>query len=320
MARIKSLAGRPIAQHSSPNGGGKMSDHRGIVLHIAQGSYGGTVAWQLNPDQRYADGTAVTTCSTWIVGKEPGEWAQMVDTNDIAWCQRDGSRAWLSIELAGFAPAAPSVWQVEACAQLLVWVHEQYGIPIAVADHPGERGLGHHSFDREWLGEEFGHDECPGAGVIGAKAAIVKRAKEIVEGDEDVELTDDVSCVNAATGRRWSFGEVMDRDGISVNAALGHAASADHRIRRWVQPGIESIRADLARAAAGQVALAAAIEALAAGGTSVDTAAVIAAVERVRDDLGAEVAEVRQELAEARAEADGLRQRLADALAAGAEG
>jgi N-acetylmuramoyl-L-alanine amidase len=188
MARVRNLAGRPIEQHTSPNRGGAMSDHRGVVLHIAQGTYRGTISWQMNPDQQFADGTRVTTCSTWIVGRQAGEWAQMVDTNDIAWCQQEGSRTWLSIELAGFAPNPPSAWQVEACAQLLAWAHKQHGIPVQVADHPGERGLGHHSMDREFLGESWGHDECPGSGVTNAKAAIVRRAKEIAEGD--LPLTD----------------------------------------------------------------------------------------------------------------------------------
>lgn len=184
MARVASLTGLRIEQHDSPNKGGTMADHRGIVLHIAQGSYRGTINWQLNPDQRYKDGTRVTTSSTWVVGREWGEWAQMVDSDRIAWCQRDGSRTWLSIELAGYAPQPPSAWQVEACAQLLAWAHKTHGIPLAVANHPGERGLGHHSMDREWLGEEWGHDECPGAGVIAAKGQIVAKAKQIIEEDD----------------------------------------------------------------------------------------------------------------------------------------
>lgn len=139
MARVSKLAGRSIEQYNSPNVGGKMSSHKGIVLHIAQGTYRGTISWQNNPNQRYADGTRVTTSSTWIVGKNTGEWAQMVDTDTIAWTQRSGSRDWNSIELAGFAPDRPTAWQIEACAQLLAWHHRQYGTPLQVAGHPGER-------------------------------------------------------------------------------------------------------------------------------------------------------------------------------------
>lgn len=212
MARVRALAGLKIAQYTSPNAGGTMSAHRGVVLHIAEGTYKGTISWQMNPDQRYADGTRVTTSSTWIVGKSPGEWAQMVDTSRIAWTQRDGSRTWLSIELAGWAPEKPTQWQVEACAQLLAWAHREHGVPLAVADHPGERGLGHHSMDREWLGEEWGHEACPGSGVIGAKPAIVARAKQIVEGD-DVSAED-------VWRHRWRKLHRPDDDPISAEGAV----------------------------------------------------------------------------------------------------
>lgn len=210
MARAKTLAGLPVEQHTSPNRGGRMSAVRGVVLHIAQGTYRGTISWQLNGDQRYADGTRVTTCSTWIVGRDRGEWAQMVDSTEIAWAQRDGSRTWLSIELAGWAPAAPSAWQVEACAHLLAWAHREHGVPLAVADHPGQRGLGHHSMDREWLGEEWGHEACPGSGVIGAKAAIVRRAKEIEEGDDMTpEELLDARITSRVSGKQVRLGHTM---------------------------------------------------------------------------------------------------------------
>lgn len=183
--RVATIAGHLVEQHSSPNHGPAMRRHLGVVLHIAQGTYRGTIAWQMNPDQHYADGTAVTTSSTWIVGREPGEVAQMVDSGVVAWCQRAGSYDWLSVELAGFAPAAPTDWQVQACAHLLTWAHEHYTVPLRVAAHPGDGGgLGHHSMDREkWLGEEWGHEACPGAGVINAKPGIVALAQRLATGE-----------------------------------------------------------------------------------------------------------------------------------------
>lgn len=179
--RLLELAGVPVRQKTSPNVGGPMVDHRGLVLHMAQGSYEGTIAWQMNPGQRYADGTRVTTSSTFVVGPDRGQITQMVDTDTIAWCQRGGSLEWLSIELSGFTPSAPTEWQAEACAELLVWAHRTYGVPIRAAAHPGERGLGHHSMDREWMGEEWGHEACPGVGVVTAKRGIVERAQAIAQ-------------------------------------------------------------------------------------------------------------------------------------------
>ena len=194
MARVRELAGLPIAQHSSPNVGGRMSGHRGVVLHIAEGYYQGTVSWQMNADQRYADGTRVTTSSTWIVGRDRGQWAQMVDTDTVAWAQRSGSHTWLSIELAGFRRGhqlnpggweKPTAWQIEACAQLLAWAHRQHGIPLQLANSPSGRGLGYHSMGAP----AWGHSACPGPDIIAQRATILARARTIVE-EDDVSAED----------------------------------------------------------------------------------------------------------------------------------
>lgn len=240
MGRVPWLAGRPIEQHVSPNIGGVMTGHRGLVLHSAEGSYRGTIAWQMNPDQRYSDGTKVTTSSTWIVGRQPGEWAQMVDTNRVAWCQRSGSLDWLSVELAGFAPSAPTAWQVEACAQLLAWVHGRYAVPLVVAANTGAGGLGHHSMDNDTT-VQWGHDACPGSGIIGAKAAIVARASIITQGEdmtpEQNALLEDIAArVGVIDGRMEAaaYGRDKVRQGfpgaggpmemtVKLNTLLGRA-------------------------------------------------------------------------------------------------
>lgn len=231
--RITMLAGYPVEQHHSPNVGGTMDAHHGQVLHIAQGSYRGTIAWQMNPDQRYANGTPTTTSSTWIVGREPGEVAQMADTDVVAWCQRGGSRTWNSVELAGFAPDPPTAWQVEACAHLLLADHTAYGNPLAVADNPDGRGLGHHSMDREWLGEDWGHDACPGPGVIAAKQAIVARALVLaqqsgealpVDPKEYERLLNTTTIYESPTGRR-TFDAILTATDTRTAAILAQLAA-----------------------------------------------------------------------------------------------
>lgn len=232
MARVRELAGRPIAQHLSPNVGGRMSEHRGVVLHIAEGYFQGSINWQLNPDQRYADGTRVTTSSTWIVGREPGEWAQMADSGTIAWTQRDGSRTWLSIELVGFTRGhplnpggweKPTTWQIEACAQLLAWAHRQHGIPLQVADSPSGRGLGHHSMGAP----AWGHSQCPGPDIIAARGAIVARAQQIAnEGRSGMDLdTRNTSFIRDGS-------PPTERDSNSVGHQLARSHQYAHRLVR----------------------------------------------------------------------------------------
>lgn len=253
MARIKQLAGLAIEQHNSPNIGGSMTGHKGVVMHIAQGTFRGTISWQMNPDQKYSDGTRVTTSSTFIVGKNRGEWAQMVDSSRIAWTQRSGSYDWLSIELAGFAGEQPTAWQIEASAQLLAWAHRTHGIALAVADHEGERGLGHHSMDREWLGVEWGHEACPGSTVINAKAAIVARAREI-EG-EDMPLTDD------DVARIWNRDDIVAAPAGYEGSDNTHwsASSVVRSGQYWARRGAKAVDEGVEVILAGQAAILAAV-------------------------------------------------------------
>lgn len=288
MARVRELAGWPIAQYSSPNVGGRMSEHRGVVLHIAEGYFQGSIAWQMNPNQRYADGTRVTTSSTWIVGREPGEWAQMADSDTIAWTQRDGSRTWLSIELVGFTRGhslnpggweRPSAWQIEACAQLLAWCHHQHGIPLQVASSPSGRGLGHHSMGAP----AWGHSRCPGPDIIAAKSRIVRRAKEIVEGDR--------------VSAKELWGHRIPPEA-SVAQSYPDIRSDGYRASTWVQYGYRWARRAAERASellAGQAAILSKLDGADDGATR---QAIRDELDRHRAALLAEMREDLDELAE----------------------
>jgi N-acetylmuramoyl-L-alanine amidase-like protein len=175
MARWTNLISR---QESTGNrNAGGMREFRGLVVHTAEGSYEGTISWQQNP--------ASAVSSQFVVGKNPGEWAQMMDDHDEAWTQRDGNGHWLSSENAGFGSRgeALTAWQVEANAQLLAEAHRRYGVPLEVAVNPNGRGLGHHSMGgtgcTQW---NWGHCDCPGAAIIAQKSAVVARAQELVGG------------------------------------------------------------------------------------------------------------------------------------------
>lgn len=168
----------------------RLSDVRGLVLHIASGFYDGTISWQRN--------ASADVSSHFIVGRD-GRCAQMVDTADRSWAQRAGNSTWLSVELEGFAPDDPlhkthPGWerltdaQVEVCAQLLARAHEVYGatkVPLQLATSPSGRGLGHHSMGAE-SGVDWGHSQCPGVAIKSQKPAILARAIAIANGEDDM--------------------------------------------------------------------------------------------------------------------------------------
>lgn len=177
--------------------GGSMDSHRGLVVHIAEGFYAGTIAWQRNAPA----GQRVS--SHFIVGRD-GRCAQMVDTDEQAWAQRSGNPDWLSVECEGFTTGHPlhkthpgweslSLQQIEKIAHLLVKAHQQYGVPIQVATGPDGRGLGHHSMG----GVPWGHLDCPGLPIIGQKPAIVARAHQLAG---DVQRPHPPTLKQGATG------------------------------------------------------------------------------------------------------------------------
>ncbi len=159
------------------NQGGKMSEQRGVVLHIAEGSYDGTIAWQKNPSAQV---------SSHFIAAKDGRACQMVDTATVAWTQANGNGRWLSIENEGSVPDKLTDHQMEFAAQILAKAHKVYGVPLQIATSPNGRGLGHHSMGCDY---GWGHCSCPGTNIINQKSAIVARAKEIVEGT--MPLTDD---------------------------------------------------------------------------------------------------------------------------------
>lgn len=176
-----------VKKTGCPNVGGPMTQQRGVVLHIAQGSYQGTISWQMNP--------ASQVSSHFIVSKK-GEITQMVDTAYTAWTQADGNGKWLSIENEGYVPDPLTDAQLDACAAILAKANAVYGVPLQVTGSPAGYGLGHHSMGAETGLEYWGHSECPGSAIKNQKQEIVDRATGETMDPNDVWYAD---CIDAAT-------------------------------------------------------------------------------------------------------------------------
>lgn len=159
----------------------RATECRGAILHIADGYYLGTIAWQKNPDSDVSSQFVVAgpRDSRWQI--PDGKAGQVVDTDVIAWTQRSGNGHWISIECSGFSGDALSVAQIESCARILAKAHQVYGVPLQLATSPSGRGLGHHSMGAE-SGVDWGHSQCPGPKIIAQKSLILARARQIVNG------------------------------------------------------------------------------------------------------------------------------------------
>lgn len=177
----------------------RMTARMGMVEHIAEGTYDGTLAWERNP---------VAQVSSHFVVAKDGRIAQMVDTDDRSWCQADGNAGWISVENEGHVTDQPTPPQIEANAKLYARGMREYGWPARVTDSPVDRGLGWHGMGGAGWG---GHYQCPGEGFKAARPAIVARAQQILAGVAPAPTEGDRMIIFA----KDAAGQVYRCDGIS---------------------------------------------------------------------------------------------------------
>ena len=201
------------------NAGGQ-TEVRGLVVHIAEGWYEGTISWQRNPDANVS--------SHFVVSRE-GKIAQVVDTADAAWTQRSGNGEWLSVECEGFTKdndKNPGGWekltpaQLDAVARILHKIHQVYDVPLQTTSSTTGRGLGHHSMGADW-----GHQACPGRPIISQKPAIVTRALALENGD-DMNL-DDALPLTSYARNQWPSLDSLDVEHALADGYIYSRAASD---------------------------------------------------------------------------------------------
>jgi N-acetylmuramoyl-L-alanine amidase len=164
MARWTDIA--PRQEHTQNQTSGRRQV-RGLVVHIAEGSYEGTISWQITSTGNKA------VSSHFIVAKD-GRICQMVDTSDTAWTQADGNPDWISVENEGYSGTPLTDAQLAANADIFARVCREYGVPLQVTSSTDGRGLGHHAMGGQAWGN---HPNCPGSPIINQKQHIVDLAK-----------------------------------------------------------------------------------------------------------------------------------------------
>lgn len=175
---------------------GGISEHRGLVLHIQDGTEEGSEAWFKNPDSQ---------ASSHFLNPKSGGLRQLVDTDDRAWTEGAGNAYWVSVENEGLGGDALTPSQIENCARLLAWLHQTYGVPIQATDDPNGAGLGWHGMGGAAWG---GHYDCPGKPVLAQRGQILARAQELTNPntpEDDMPLSP--ADLDAIEQRVWGHTE-----------------------------------------------------------------------------------------------------------------
>jgi hypothetical protein len=165
VARYPNAQWRPVP-NETPGG---MTAYEFLVLHIMQGTLGGTDSWFHN--------TASRVSSHFGVGKD-GTVYQWVDTADRAWAQAAGNPVGISIEHEGSVPDSLTPQQIAADSAILAWVHQTHGIPLQVTDDPvaGSGVCGHSTGALH----KWGHPFCPGQAILDQRQQIVDGATQLL--------------------------------------------------------------------------------------------------------------------------------------------
>lgn len=158
MPRYPGAKWRPINGHTD----GPMRAHLGAVLHVNQ-SNGNLFNWFNGPHD----------VSAHFEVYKSGAVEQYLDTSVSSWCQADGNSTYVSIETEGYDREPLTRAQLVATAKLYAWLHTTHGIPLRLAEHPGERGFGWHGMGGAAWG---GHTGCPGAKRKAQRSEILKLA------------------------------------------------------------------------------------------------------------------------------------------------
>lgn len=170
----------PVLAHS-----GTISDHMYVVIHTADGSFEGTIAWQKNPQ--------AGNSSHFVVAKD-GRIAQVNDTANRSGAQKAGNPYSIAIENEGFETQPLTNAQIQANAKILAKAHMVHGVPLQLTGIVGRRGLGHHSMGAE-SGVDWGHSACPGGIIKSQKPTILSLATQMasagsfaVGGNQDMDF------------------------------------------------------------------------------------------------------------------------------------
>ncbi len=227
MARYPGAAWLPIER----NHGARRTRTRAVVLHVDAGAATSLRGWFNNP--------AALASSHFYVTFD-GRVEQYLDTDVVAWTQRDGNASCVGIETQGKGDGTWTRAQLDALAGLLTWLCDLYGLPRADMRNslPSSRGIGLHRYGIDpWRvrdGETWGPrgKACPGDQRVAQFAALIASIQPSPPTQEEP-----VPIIYRAADERTKFGVLAHNGGfveLSTKAEHDNLVKAGAR-EVWVE-------------------------------------------------------------------------------------
>jgi hypothetical protein len=149
---------------SGSRGNGPFGRFLGVILHVNQSEHGTSADWFASDPPANKD----SVTPTFQVFKD-GSVVQFLPLNWQPWCQIDGNFNYGAIETAGLDSEPLTDAQVSTIGRLIGEYRDVLGMSLAIADQPGQRGLGTHQMG----GAAWGGHPCPGSLRAGQRSAIL---------------------------------------------------------------------------------------------------------------------------------------------------
>ena len=156
----------------TPRGNGIFQTFLGVILHVnvsGKTSQGTPVsAFMAGPP---ANADYVTP--NFQVFRD-GSIVQFLPIDWQPWCQIDGNFNYAAIETGGDPDQPLTAAQLHAVAYIVDHYHAHMGMPLQIANAPGQRGIGTH----EMGGESWGGHSCPGTIRAAQRDTVIQLVKE----------------------------------------------------------------------------------------------------------------------------------------------
>jgi N-acetylmuramoyl-L-alanine amidase len=217
MARYPAAVWEDVGAPASYSNG-VMRSHTGIVLHCNDAQSDDLYGW--------ITGDHDVSCHFQV--NKAGKVYQYIDTRYSSWCQRDGNDDYLSIESQGLASEPATDAQVHAVAGILAWAGQVHGIPLRLAEVPGQAGFGWHGMGAA-NGYDWGHAACPGVRKD-QRAEMLTLAQRIGAGGDWFDMAD-LDDLKTAVRQvlHEAYPASIDPDG-TAQSLLDWAANANVRV------------------------------------------------------------------------------------------